>query len=119
MTEVAEWDLTDATDEDIAFIEQEHPNALKGMMVASIRTNAAYSRIEDEGTVTQKWVLDARIVMRDEDEQYSAVTFHADVPFRSMTIEEARDRWTGIVAHYFVQDWLPVYLAGGFDDEIE
>lgn len=119
-TETADWDFCPVTDEDRAVIEQEHKNAPSGASCISFRTNACIHTIRyegDEAEVAQEWELRARIVIRRTDGSFTAVRFSADVPYREMTIQEAREKWQGIMVDYFVHEWYPAFERGDFNDE--
>ena len=115
--QTADWDFAEITEDERELIDREHANAPEEAACVLIRSNAClHSLVRESEPPKHSWELKARVLLRSVCGEYRAVEFSAEVPYRPMTVEQAKEKWEGILLQYFVSDWLPAYGMGLFDD---
>jgi hypothetical protein len=115
-----EWDFVDATDEDIALIAEQQIDASPGELVVGVQTHAAFTiRQEEDEDPEHRWLLTARLVLKDTRcDLIRAAEFRADVPCTgTLTLIEAKAKWTQVLSTYLMDEWIPRYAQTGCDEE--
>lgn len=112
MQDQFDWYKVKPTEEDRERIEREVMTRSDDMIVMGLDSHAMYEREEIDGSVSERWSLSSRLVMKDGDDEPVAFVFTAKVPYAPMSVENAKERWTTILSTYLVSEWIPAYFQG-------
>lgn len=104
------WRLSPVTPDDLDVIKHEAENAPPDSAIMAIGTNAMYERNEVDGSVSERWRFDARLVMRNTELEYKAINISTTAPFIEMPLSEANEWWRGEVIEFVVGRLLPAIL---------
>lgn len=110
-----EWDFVEPDAHEVEMLLDQCAEGNAADITVAVRTHAALDRTEQDGAVTVRWLLTARIVLKSPAcPNVTAADFMAKVPCSGgMTVAEAKDKWNGILVEYLTNEWLPVYASHG------
>lgn len=110
-----DWDFVEPSEQEVAMILDQRKEGDPADITVAVRTHVALDRVDNEGSVSVRWLLTARIVLKSPAcANVTAADFIARVPCSGgMTVADAKEKWNGILVEYLTNEWLPIYASAG------